>query len=1029
MFKKNDFMKIVVIMALLTLPLQMLAQITIRGTITDENKVPMPGVNIIQEGTGSGTITDLNGKYSIDVDGDKKLVFSFVGYQTLTVPVQDREVIDINMRPATKGLEEVVVVGYGTQKKSDLTGAVVKVEGKDLKKLPVTNLDQALQGRASGVWITQSSDPGGTAKVHIRGLGTTNINQPLYVVDGIPLATPDGSTGYLLNDINPSDIESIEVLKDAAATAIYGARAANGVVLITTKKGKAGQVTIDVESYYGVQNLTNKIDVLDRAGYVEYIEKLYGNVDRDVPNSFTSNPDIANTDWQDEYYRQGVMQNYYLSASGGNKNAVFNISGGYLSHKGIKIGNDFKRMNLRVNSEANKGRLRFGENLNITRTTGRFPGGPALREANPTKIPPVMPLKCDDCVGGWGHPTPELTGESTLANPVAMATYKDLQNEGYRILGNIYAQVEILKGLSYKLSLGGDYSASFNDSFEPRIDMGISKYTRLGEPALSKNTGKSRQWIVENLITYKREFEKHSIDVVVGHTAEKRHSDNLGINVQGFKVDNIHPVSEADTVLSKSGYKDIDYAILSYLGRINYAFNDKYLLSVSLRRDGTTRFHEDYRFGIFPALSVGWKISNEPFMEAYPVISFLKLRASWGQAGNQDIGSNFAYLSQLGWATRYAYGNTQNVAEAYATWNLANHAMQWETSEQLDAALEIGLLDNRFFMIVDYYRKKTKDMLLEVPIPYYSGVWREFPYLNTGEVLNSGFEFEISYKNNDGKLKYQISTNLTTINNEVLSIGNKTEPIYNNARTTRTEVGSQIGEFYGWKTEGVFQNELHVESYNSLASEGEYYQQFSTQPGDIIFQDLNGDGTITDADRESLGSPIPDFLIGLNLNIAYKGLDMSMFLQGIYGNEILNFHKQALYDTHSFYNKHTDVLTDAWSGDGSSNQIPRIGMGDANQNNRVSDRYVEDGSFLRLKNIQIGYSLPETIINNVSIKRCRIYLSATNLITLTKYSGYDPEVGMGGWYSVDNKPALNKGIDNGGNPLARTFQAGFQLSF
>jgi TonB-dependent starch-binding outer membrane protein SusC len=1033
----------VVVLFLFSLISASLAQkVEISGKVTsaDEN-MEIPGANVLIKGTQQGTITDLDGNYSIQVNKGETLIYTSVGYKDKEVVIKDQTTIDIVLKLEISDIDEVVVIGYGTQKKSDLTGSIAKVESEDLQKLPATNMDQALQGRASGVWITQSSEPAGMARVHIRGLGTTNVNQPLYVIDGIPLATPDKSTGYMLNDINPADIESIEVLKDASATAIYGARAANGVILITTKKGKAGKVNINFESYTGIQRISKKINVLDKAGYKEYIDNLYGNVDRQAPDNFTSNPNLANTDWQEEFYRQGKIQNYYMSVSGGTKNALFNISGGYLHHEGIKVGNYFKRLNLRVNSEINKGRFKFGENINISRTIGRFPGGPALSESNPTSVPPVMPLKCDSCIGGWGNPTPSVTGESEIPNPVAMATYHDLFSEGYRILGNIYGEFEIIDGLKYKLTLGGDYSNSYGGAYKPRIDMGISKYTWLDEPTLTRNSGNSRQWIVEHLLTYNKTlWQDHNINIILGHTAEERYGADLGIYVQGFGVDNIHPVSEADTVISKYGGEGFNHALLSYFGRVNYAFMDKYLLTASVRRDGTSRFDKDFRYGVFPSVSIGWKISQEGFMESVPYISFLKFRASWGQTGNQDIGSNFAYLSTLGWATRYPFGVNQEVSEAYASWNLANKAMQWETSEQTDIGLEIGALDDKLFLVADYYIKKTKNMLLEVPFPYYSGIWREFPYLNTGEVLNNGLEFELSYKEKRYAFKYDISLNFTTIHNEVLSLGKRTQPIFNKSGTTKTTEGGQIGEFFGWKTEGIFQNDLHVETYNAMAPEGQYYQQFATQPGDIIFSDIgtgNPDGTVsyipdgrvTDADRVTLGSPIPDFLFGFNANFEYKGFDFSAFVQGVYGNEVLNLHKQSLYDTHNYRNKHSDVLN-AWSGEGTSDEIPRIGIGDANQNNRISDRYIEDGSFIRLKNVQLGYTFPKRILSKIGqINTFRLYLSATNILTLTKYTGYDPEVGMGGWYSVDNKPALNKGIDGGSGPMAYTLQAGLQLSF
>ncbi len=1036
MIKKIHIKRVTLIFFLLFITEAVFSQHHVKGLVTSDEDVPLPFVTVTVKGTSQGTVTDLDGQYSIELtDKDVTLVYSYVGYKTKEIPFEGQTVLDVSLDQDLQTLESVVVVGYGTQKKSDITGSVAKVEAEELTKMPIANIDQALQGRASGVLITESSGaPGSPLNVQIRGVGSINKTDPLYIVDGVQLNQ--------INAINPSDIESIEILKDASACAIYGNKGANGVILISTKKGTHGEkpAAISFESYYGWQQINKYIDVMDTEEYSAYIRELYYNTGEEIPGDFINNENIANTDWQDELYRIAPRQNYYLSVSGGSKNGSYSISGGYTGQDGIMRGTDFERLSFRVNSNLKKNKLEIGENLSVSLTdrNSAYQDGGYSPTAFATLLPPTIPLRCDTCVGGWQGPTPELAGNNTRPNVVGMNEYFDQINQGQQVIANLYVQYEFIDGLKFKINLGGTINNSYSGDYYPMLDMGISKYTNLTYGEKSRNSRQGYYWFIDNLLSYSRKINEHDFEILAGYVSESHYNQGFNLNTSGFALENAQPIGEAERIINHGGNENLGKRSIGYLSRLNYSYKNKYLLTTNIRYDGTNQFDTDYRWGAFPSFSVGWKIHNEEFFRNSNIANyfdFLKGRFGWGITGNAETGLSFRYLSKLGFATRTAIGNPQRLLEGYASWNSPNDAMQWETVHQSNIGLELGMFNNKLFIVSDYYIKRTKDMLLEVPNPFYAGIWREFPMKNTGEVLNKGLEMEIDWKSVVGKIDYSLSANFTTISNEVISTGERSEPIYgpsvDGELVTKTEKGSEIGQYYGYIMEGIFQTDAEVESYNAIAIEttgnpDAVYQSKQTVGGDIKFKDINGDGLINDDDRTFIGSPIPDFIFGASGNISYLGFDFSFFLQGVTGNEILNIHKRDLYNTHSSDNKSPDVLN-RWSEDNPNDEIPRIINADPNYNQRISSRWVEDGSFLKLRNVQLGYSLPESMLHKAGLGRLRIYVAASNLYTFSNYSGYDPEIGTTTGYSTDHIPNLEKGIDYGYYPRSRTYQIGVQI--
>jgi TonB-linked SusC/RagA family outer membrane protein len=1015
--------------------------VTISGKVIDaETSIGLPGVSIVQKGTTKGAISDFEGNYTITVTKSSTVSFSYVGYITEDIIADRAKNIDISMIPNILSLSEVVVIGYGVVDKKDLTGAVTKVNEENLAKTPGTNINEALQGKAAGVHIvTNSGAPGSGLTVRIRGIGTTTNSDPLYVVDGIQM-TPDE-----MNFLDPQDIENFSILKDASATAIYGSKGANGVILIETKKGKAGATRFNFSYYYGVQRNTKTFDMMNADEFVKTWNQL--TTGAAVIDTATYKDVYANTNWFDEIFRIAPMQNYYLSVTGGNENSTYTVSGSYLNQDGIIINSGFNRFNLRVNSNHNiKDRLMIGEKILLNR--GQTKGVPENNEyesvvANAIFTDPLsFPyITTEDGKRNWGP-----TIFSNYKNPVGLAELENRTETHNRIIGNVFAELELIKGLKIRSSVGlnFDYTSyyDFNETYF------IEPTDQLEESVLEKQLEEYRYWNWENTATYTREFGGHSINILAGMTAEEERYEYLNaINRAGPGLENDVPElryfyyysdDAADLIVGNAS----ENSMISYLGRVNYSLNDKYLVTVSVRRDGSSKFGNKYeknvfnkgRWGTFPSAALAWKISNEPFFSNVPVISSFKLRVGWGQTGNQNIG-NYGFVSRIDpGRLRYVFNQAQDSLSVGAfPYRGANEAVHWEVVEQTNFGFDAGLFDNKLLVSAEYFIKDTKEMLVQVPIPNIIGI-PEVPFQNIGKIRNKGIELTLGYRKKEGQFNYNIDFNIAYLQNEVIDLGE--EGNYIEAGTfgdyddvfTITKEGLPVGAFYGYKTDGIFQNWNEVNSH----------VQYGTQPGDIRYVDVNQDGTIDQNDRVMIGNPHPDLIFGLNTQLYYKNFDLSLFFQGTYGNEIFYPMMNWTHDpSANGRNWHRDILN-AWTEDNTDTDIPKLGS-EYDDNNLWSDRMVYDGSYLRLKTLELGYSFPKSILDIIRIDNLRIYVNAKNLLTLTKYIGFDPEIGRTGMEEAQVSGArtsrqrearqLLYGVDYGIYPPAQSFLAGIQLGF
>lgn len=989
---------------------------TVTGKITSENGEGIPGVSVyVKENTTIGTVSNDKGEFRLSgVPQNSLLVFSSIGYTSQEINAGNQTTFSVTMTEDDKSLAQVVVVGYGTQKRSEITGSVATISTKEITSTPVLRVEQALQGRASGIQITQNSGaPGSGLNVRIRGIGTVNNSDPLYVVDGIPVESMDF--------LNPNDIESISVLKDAASAAIYGSRAANGVVLITTKKGKTNQkLKVSYDMFYGVQNPNKKLDLLNASQYA-----TLSNAMREADPSVSPYAEFANpaslgkgTDWQEAVFeRNAPIQNHQVSLMGGNAKSTYSLSGNYFQQDGI-VGRDksrFDRVSFRFNSnhKLNK-KISVGNTLNLVHFKKRnlaendeF-GSPLMRAIN---IDPVTPVKNVD-----GTYAASVYAQTDIKNPVNQIALTHNTWTADRILGSLFGEYKIIKGLKYRASIGLDMTFGTSDVFVPAYDLGMP-HERVEVNTVTKAMNLWYNWIFENNLSYNQTYGKHSIDLITGMSAQEFNYRNLSGTRNNLATNNpnnafLNASQDGENQIAKGAASES--ALLSYYGRVNYAFANKYLFSATVRADGSSRFGANNRYAVFPSFSLGWVVTEENFMQNLGVINFLKLRASWGQNGNQQI-SNYGFTSAIANGLNYTLGNGEILNNGGAPVTASNPDLKWETSTQTDIGLDVGLLQDRIMFSVDYYKKSTKDMLVVVPIPYHVGAGA--PFVNAGAVENKGVELMLEYRKKEGNFKYNIGFNMAFMSNVVTGLGNGATPISSGSYgtggglITRTEVGQPIASFYGWVTDGLFQNRSEIDAHA--------FQNADTAPGDIKFKDLNGDKVIDDEDRTFIGNPTPDFTYGITVGASYKDFDFSMFWQGVHGNDVFNAITRYDFNT---TNRLASRL-EYWNGEGSTNTEPRLTLSDPNQNARISNRFVEDGSYLRLKNIQFGYTFPETVTSKMKVSKIRVYISAQNLFTFSKYSGLDPEIGLG----ADG--ALDLGIDRGFYPQARTFLIGANITF
>ncbi len=998
---------------------------SVSGTVTSEEEGALPGVNILVKGTTLGTVTDIDGNYRINVDSENAvLVFSAVGYSSEEAAVGNQSTIDMLMLPDIKSLSEVVVVGYGTQERRDLTGSVSSVDAEDFKNMAMTSVEQGLQGRVAGVNVVQQSgQPGAGMQVQIRGIGSIGNSEPLYVIDGIPVINDNGATGEAkfnaMSTINPNNIESIEILKDASAAAIYGARAANGVVLITTKRGKAGEAVIQLDAYTGIQEPWRLLELTDINGYKEISDELTDNAGLPRVVALQRPEELVNrTDWQDEMFGTAPINSVNLSVSGGSEAARFSVSGNYMRQEGIIRETDFDRFSLRVNTDFTKGKFKFGQSLSVSRTKANDLTTNFFAIIH---YPPNRPIFDPENVGGSSGPNPSLYSgnriidEQDANNPVGEAELFTDRTTRYRMLGNIFGEYEIFEGLTYRLNLGADFIYGNRYIYRPPYKFGDRRAIPFAE--ITNNNAFSISPLLENTLNYSKSFGEHNLGLLIGYTRQSYTQPSANASGRNTINSVVRVLDGVNDVPRVSGSID-QFALVSYLGRLTYSYADRYLLTANIRRDGSSRFSPGNKFGIFPSASVGWRVSEESFMEGVSFVSDLKLRGSWGQTGFQEIG-DYTFQTVLDPTVNYLFDG--DVVTGVAQRNLAPSDLRWETSTQTNFGIDLGLFNNQILINADYYIKQTDDILVPIPPTPSTGV-RNSPTLNAGSVRNQGLEFALTYRKSAGDFQYSVSGNFATLDNEVLSLGGG-QPIIaggvNVTRVTRIIEGFPIGHFFGYETNGIFQTQEDVDAHAN---------QPNAEPGDIRFVDQNDDGEINTDDKVYLGDPIPDLTYGLTLDASYKGFDVNLFLQGVEGIELYYGYRYFAEGMLRPFNFEQRTLN-RWTGPGTSNEIPRAIGGDPANNTRESDRFIGDGSFLRCRNLTLGYTVPFNALESIGgfIANARIYATAQNLFTLTEYEGYDPEIGS----QSDNpdQASRGRGIDGGQFPQARTYMVGIQVTF
>lgn len=979
------------------LPMCMFAQqITVQGVVKDQTGETVIGASVMEKGTTNGTITGIDGDFSLNMSSNGTLVVSFVGYKTQEVQVKGQKQLQVVLSEDAEMLDEVVVIGYGTMKKSDLTGAVSSIGNKDIKDSPVSNLGQAIQGKISGVQIVDAGKPGDNVSIKIRGLGSINNCDPLVVIDGVP-------TDLGLSSLNMADVERLDVLKDASATAIYGSRGANGVVMITTKRGTEGKGKLAVSANYSFQNATNVPSLLNAAQYAELSNDMMVNSGRN-PNPEWANPSElgAGTDWMDELLRTGVMQNYTVSYSGGNEKSHYYVSGGFLDQSGIVKSVNYRRFTFQSNSDAQVLKwLKFSNNITFsadTKKSGSYNIGDAL------KALPIYPVKNED--GSWSGPDGNSEWYGSTRNPIGPTELNKSQTDGYNFLANLTAELTFTKWLKFKSTFGYDAKFWFIDNFTPKYNW---KPTPTEETSRYKSDNKSFTYLWDNYFLFDHTFaEKHRVGLMAGMSAQWNTNDYLNAQKNVFMFDNVHEMDNGEEMYAIGG-NETEWALLSYMARVNYSYEDRYLLTATIRRDGSSRFGKKHRWGTFPSVSVAWRASQEKWFPKNDYINDLKVRAGYGVTGSQASVGNYSYLASYNTSV-YPFGISSGNQTALVSSTLANPYIHWEEVAQTNIGFDASLFNSRVMFSFDAYLKETRDMLVKASIPITSGFEdTTTTYTNAGKVRNQGIEMSLHTINLTGELGWE--TNLTaTYNKNKIKDLNSDVPYYinqiNNSYVTMLAKDYPINVFYGYVTDGIFQNQSEVNTHAV---------QPGAEPGDIRFRDLNNDGVINDSDRTVIGNPNPSWLFSMNNSLSYKGFELSVFLQGIAGNKIYNANNIDNTGMAAAYIQTTDVLK-RWQGEGTSNSMPRAVFGDPNQNTRVSDRFVENGSYLRLKNITLSYTFPKQWLQKAQIENARLSLSCENVATITGYSGFDPEVGI-------------NGIDQNRYPISRTFSLGLNFNF
>ena len=976
----------------------------VSGTVSDlETNEGLPGVNVIVKGTSVGTVTNVDGTYTIDVSSNEDiLVFSSVGFTPEEIIVGNQSVLDVAMAPDIKALEEIVVIGYGTVKKSDLTGSVASLRGEALTAPSNANPTMALQGAVSGVQVMESGAPGTSPTVKIRGIGTTGNSNPLYVVDGMFM----DDVQYL----NNNDIESIEVLKDASATAIYGSRGANGVIMITTKSGKSAKPSFNFTFYEGYQNPL-PFNLVSAQEYGQLINE--GNIGQGGQAAYDPDTLGAGTDWFNEVAKGGPIRDYQLSFSQQTKNANFYVSVGYHGNKGIIDYGAYERITVRLNNTYKLSKnVSLGHNVSFVRSNKENINMDNvwgwLYRVKPTIAPYDENGEFNDVeVGSNG-------------NVVARIHYTNNETELLGAIGNAFMDINFLKDFTFKSNFGFNLQNTQNYNFNPTYQVGTGNQRNLVS-SLSKEWSSRKNWLWENTVTYDKTFNVHHVNILAGYTAQENFFEKLNGNRSDLfaEDESLWYLDAGNTEGQQNGNIGTSNAYTSWLFRANYGFDSRYILTATLRADASSRFPKDDRVGYFPSIAAAWNVSNESFMSDASFVSNLKVRGSWGQIGNDKIG-DYRYFA-LATISLNDYAIFNNAIQRGSTvQGLVNQSVTWETAESMNIGFELGLLDDRFGMELDYYKRTTNDMLVNVGVPGTVGL--SATEGNVGSVENKGFDLSMSWKEKKGDFNYGIAITGTSINNEVVDLGTEEQIIKGWRQSNWTTVGESIGYFYGYEADGIFQNQAEIDAHAT---------QSNVVPGDIRYKDqltvdTNGDGIpdeadgiITSDDRVNIGDPIPDFLAGMNLNVGYKGIELGIDMYGSFGNKVFN---AKAIESYSSEDNFTEEFLDRWTGEGTSNSMPRITYG--GQNKLLSSQWVEDASFWKIQNIRLAYNLPTPLIQKIKLQSAQVYVSGNNIHYFTKYNGPSPEIP-----EIPNQGPLGAGVDRQVYPLVRTYRIGVNLTF
>jgi TonB-linked SusC/RagA family outer membrane protein len=1002
---KNRHIGRIALLLLLLLPAWALhgqTQRNITGSVVDEKGEMLTGVSVLVRGTTTGAVSDVDGNFSLAVDNQAVLTVSYLGYQTQLVNIDSRTHYHITMIEDNRLLEEVVVIGYGTMKKSDLTGAVSSVSAKDLTKQPSADVGEALQGRAAGLQIISSGKPGDNVAMKIRGTGTINNGDPLLVIDGVPTDIP-------LNMLNMQDIESVDVLKDASATAIYGSRGAYGVVIITTKKGQSGDGQIRFRASYGVAQPVRTLNLLDAAQFASLHNEMM------AANGLPQNPDFedptllgAGTDWLSLLFSTANVQDYSVAFSGGNDRTVYYLSGSLLDRQGIVKSTAYRRYTALFNLDTQLFPwFKIGNKLTIShdvKSAGGYDIGGTM------KALPTQPLTNDD--GSWSGPVGDPKYVGDIVNPIGRMNLNTSETKGYNLLGNVYGEIRCSEHLTFRSTAG--LQALFWDSrdWTPKY-----AWEPIAQPesVAARRYNKSLTMLWDNILTFNRTFARtHALNAMIGSSAQVNTFEYIGGSIMQFVSASAQQLDNGTIEPTVAG-NGSDWALLSLMARANYTYDSRYLLTATIRRDGSSRFSNENRWADFPSLSLAWRLSEEAFFSKSRLLNDVKLRAGYGLTGNQASVGNYASAAVLNTA-QYTFNGTQ--ANAIVPWVLPNRHVRWEEVEQFNVGADLALFDQHLFLNLDAYIKNTNDMLVGMSVPISSGYSDEaVPQVNAGRMRNRGLEATLNAQYQIGKLAWNAMATLSYNENEIVELYDgmwkPAGDIGLNSPVAIHAEGHPAGSFYGYLTDGIFQTQAEVDNHAIQTDGKDPYNR--TAPGDIRFRDLNNDGVVNEQDRTYLGNPTPTWTFALNNALAWRGFDLEIYLQGVAGNRIFNANRVSLEAMSVAQNQSVAVL-DRWRGENTSTGVPRAIFGDPNKNARVSDRFVEDGAYLRLKNVSLGYTLPAAITRKAYVASCRVYLSGQNLLTLTRYTGFDPEAG-------------SSGIDNSLYPLTRSLNAGIEIVF